>query len=218
MPASFASQTSNPDRLVANDGIGLLSEQITLLSGENRMRGALLGKQTNSVVPTTGTADGGNTGNGTMGTVTGGLGTIAGTYTIECVEVAANGGIFAVTDPNGDRVGSDAVVAVAYASPHLHFTIADGATDFALGDKLTVAVTGSGKHILSLAAAIDGSQHPVAILAEDTDAGADDVSTPAYVRGDFDENEITFGTGHTAASVREDLRAKGIQLVPSVTP
>ena len=218
MPASFASQTSNPDRLVANDGIGLLSERITLLSGGNRTRGALLGKQTNSVVPPTGTADGGNTGNGTMGSVTGGLETMAGIYTIECVEVVANGGIFSVVDPDGNRVGSDAVVTVAYVSPHLNFTIADGATDFALGDKFTVAVTGSGKHILSLAAAIDGSQRPVAILAEDTDAGAADVSTPAYVRGDFDENEIMFGTGHTAASVREDLRAKGIQLVPSVTP
>ena len=123
MPASFASQTSNPDRLVANDGIGLLSESITLLSGQNQVRGALLGK-----------------------------------------------------------------------------------------------VTASGKYILSLSAAVDGSQVPVGVLAEDTDAGAADVSTPAYVRGDFDENEITFGTGHTAASVREDLRAKGIQLIPSVTP
>ena len=123
MPASFASQTSNPDRLVASDGVGLLSEQITLLSGQNQVRGALLGK-----------------------------------------------------------------------------------------------VTASGKYILSLSAAEDGSEVPVGVLAEDTDASAADVSTPAYVRGDFDENEITFGTGHTAASVREDLRTIGIYLIPSVTP
>lgn len=79
-------------------------------------------------------------------------------------------------------------------------------------------ITASGKYNLSLAAAGDGSQTPDAVLAQDTDASGGDVQTIAYVRGDFDENELVLGTGHTLASIREGLRDKGITLVPSVTP
>jgi|SaaInlV_120m_DNA_4_1040238.scaffolds.fasta_scaffold47676_2 hypothetical protein len=78
-------------------------------------------------------------------------------------------------------------------------------------------ITASGKHILSLSAAGDGSQTADLILAEDVDATAADVVTLAYSRGDFDESAVTYGTGHTADSVRETLRGKGIVLVPSVS-
>lgn len=78
-------------------------------------------------------------------------------------------------------------------------------------------ITASGKYTLSLSASGDGSETPDLILAEATDASGGDVVTIAYERGDFDENEITLGTGHTIASVQEGLRAKGITLVPSTT-
>jgi len=79
-------------------------------------------------------------------------------------------------------------------------------------------ITASGKYTLSLSGSSDGSETPDLILAQDTDASGGDVVTIAYERGDFDENEITFGTAHDADSVREGLRAKGIFLVPSTTP
>lgn len=78
-------------------------------------------------------------------------------------------------------------------------------------------ITTGGKYTLSLSASSDGSQTPDMILAEDTDASAGDVVTLAYSRGDFDQREITFGTAHTADSVRETLRGKGIVLIPSVS-
>lgn len=74
-------------------------------------------------------------------------------------------------------------------------------------------ITASGKYNLSLSAAVDGSQTPDAVLAEDTDATAADVDTVAYFRGDFDETELTLGAAHTLASIREGLRGKGIFLV-----
>ena len=76
-------------------------------------------------------------------------------------------------------------------------------------------ITAGGKYNLSLAAAGDGSETPDLILAEDTDASAADVATVAYHRGDFDENKIILGAGHTAASIREGLRSKAIVLIPS---
>ena len=78
-------------------------------------------------------------------------------------------------------------------------------------------ITASGKYNLSLSAAVDGSQTPDLILAVDTDASAGDAVTIAYSRGDFDERAVTLGTAHTADSIRETLRGKGIVLVPTVS-
>ena len=77
-------------------------------------------------------------------------------------------------------------------------------------------ITASGKTILSLAAAADGSQTPDLILAEDVDATDSDVTALAYERGDFNALAVTLGTGHTVASVRVGLRAKGITLLAAI--
>jgi len=77
-------------------------------------------------------------------------------------------------------------------------------------------ITTGGKYILSLAAATDGSQTPDLILAESVDATAGDVTALAYERGDFNAGALTLGAGHTAASIREGLRAKGITLLPAI--
>jgi len=76
-------------------------------------------------------------------------------------------------------------------------------------------ITASGKYILSLSAAGDGSEVPDAILAEDATADGADAEAMAYFRADVNENSLTIGTGHTAASIREGLRAKGIFLIPA---
>lgn len=73
-------------------------------------------------------------------------------------------------------------------------------------------ITATGKYILSLSAAIDGSEVPRAILAEDADASSADVTTVAYLTGEFNTAAMTFGTDHTAASVKDGLRDLGIFL------
>lgn len=77
-------------------------------------------------------------------------------------------------------------------------------------------ITASGKYTLSLAASSDGSQTPDLILAEPTDASAADTSALAYSRGDFTTQALTIGTGHTAASILEGLRTKGIVLLSAI--
>ena len=77
-------------------------------------------------------------------------------------------------------------------------------------------VTANGEYRLSASAANDGSQTPDLILAEDCDASAGDKTALAYERGDFNANALTLGTGHTVASIREDLRAKGITILPAL--
>ena len=77
-------------------------------------------------------------------------------------------------------------------------------------------ITASGKYILSLAAASDGSQVPDLILAEDVNAAGADASGIAYERGDFATTALTLGTGHTVSSMRDVLRGKGITLITSI--
>ncbi|MCB1723219.1 MAG: head decoration protein [Gammaproteobacteria bacterium] len=74
-------------------------------------------------------------------------------------------------------------------------------------------ITASGKYTLSASAAGDGSQVPDGILVEATDASGGDAEALVYFRGDFNQNAMTFGTGHTADSVRDGLRGKGITLI-----
>ena len=74
-------------------------------------------------------------------------------------------------------------------------------------------VTDTKKYVKSASGASDGSQVPNAILAEAvaTSAGVEAAAT-AYLSGEFNENAITLGTGHTLDSVREGLRDKNIYL------
>ncbi len=72
-------------------------------------------------------------------------------------------------------------------------------------------ITSGGKLILSATGAGDGSEVANAILAEDCDASGGDVSgVVVYVKGEFNENELTFGTGHDATTVKPQLRDLGI--------
>jgi len=77
-------------------------------------------------------------------------------------------------------------------------------------------ITVTGEYILSLSAAVDGSQTPDAILAQPINATAADKEALAYFTGEFNDAAIILGTAHTVATVWEGLRAKGIILIPVV--
>lgn len=90
-----------------------------------------------------GAAVAGNTGNGTItAEPTVGAGAKTGVYQLVCVEPGTNVGEFQVFDPDGLLVGV-AVVATEFAAGGLTFTIADGSTDFASGDRFTITVSGA---------------------------------------------------------------------------
>lgn len=213
MPASFASSAFTPDRLIAGNAHLLVAIAVSLLSGQNLARGAVLGKASIGAASTAfaGTGNGAITMDATTPIRPGAK---VGAYAATCITAAANGGTFRVEDPDGNVLGDVAVGATF--DDDIKFVIADGATDFIVGDKFTITVAaGSGKYLLSAAAAIDGSAVPDVVLAEDGDASAGDKTALAYTRGDFNERALTLGAGHTAASIREGLRAKGIVLIPS---
>lgn len=67
-------------------------------------------------------------------------------------------------------------------------------------------ITASGKYVLSVAAAGDGSEAPKAVLAEDVAASGSDREAIVYLTGQYIPGALTFGAGHTAASTRDALR------------
>jgi hypothetical protein len=86
----------------------------------------------------------GNTGNGTFTlddpSVVGGA--IAGVYVVDIIEAATDGGRFSVTDPRGVVIGTGEV-GTAFSN-QIAVTLADGATDFVVGDSFVVTVETSG--------------------------------------------------------------------------
>jgi len=130
-----------------------------------------------------------------------------GAYKLECIAAAGDAGTFQVVDPDGYRL-PDAEVGVAYTHGQINFTLTDGASDFVVGDKFEIAIDEPAEEhwVESEAAAVDGSQEIDCILTEDVDATSADVQKSGYITGDFNEYKLTFGTGHTADSLREAAR------------
>lgn len=78
-------------------------------------------------------------------------------------------------------------------------------------------VTATGKYKLSASAAVDGSQTPSVILADDVDATSADVTNVAvYIKGEFASNALFFGVGHSATTVKDALRDAGICIKTTV--
>lgn len=220
--AAFATEgtfTVEDDLIAGHDD--LQSRQITLQSGQNLARGSLLGRVTGGGARTAATAFTG-TGNGAItmdATAPVAADAVAGVYTATLITAVANGGTFRVERPDGAVLGDVAVGATF--DDDIKFVIADGTTDFVVGDRFSITVsvaaaTNAGKYLLALSAATDGSDVPAAILAVATDASAADKVTVAYFGGVFDENAVTYGTGRTAANSREALRDVGIKLQSSI--
>lgn len=180
-------------------------DKITVLAGQSLVPGSVLGQVTAGTVPTTGTAGGGNTGNGTMASVTGGKNVKVGTYTMTCVGESANAGTFAVEDPDGEALAS-AAVGVAYTSGQINFTIADGGTDFDLGDTFTVAVPAGGEQYRAInVSGVDGSGVAAGLSFSTYDASASGDRTVSYTSGGTYEilpgDTITGATSGSTARV-----------------
>ncbi len=97
--------------------------------------------------------------------------------------------------------------------PHRAIVLATPPADLPRGAVLGI-VTASGKYVLSASAAGDGSQVPNAILAFDVPASAGaDVPAAAYFMGEFVAEKLSFGAGHTAATVEASFRSQAAPIV-----
>jgi hypothetical protein len=175
------------DVLLFEEGeeVNFVRDGITIISGTLACAiGQVLGQITIGGATET---HAGNTGNGAMtidATTPILAGAQVGVYTVKCTAAASNSGTFRVFDPGG-RVLGDVAVAATFAD-QIKFVIADGATDFIVGDTFLVTVAaGSGKWTQVTPAAVDGSAVAAGVLLSDafTATLGADATAVAVTRG-----------------------------------
>lgn len=204
-------------------GMAHLRTRKVILSGAVFLAASVLG-----VVALAGAASavkaGGNTGTGTFTLDASPLLSRAtpGVYTLRCIAAAANGGKFRLEDPEGRVLGDvdlpGAAGGTVAINEQIKGVLADGGTDFIVGDGFDITVTAAAKTNgldaakLATAAATDGSQEPSLVLAYDVDASAGPAEAIVYESGDFVREQLIFGAGITADSAREGLRRRNITL------
>lgn len=161
----------------------------------------------------------GNTGNGamTLDVTTPVLANaMAGVYKVLCTAAASNSGTFRVFDPLG-RVLGDVAVAGTFAD-QIKFVIADGATDFIVGDTFLVKVViDTIKYVQVNPAGADGSQIASAVALAAADPTSADVTCLAVVRGPavLKDSGLVWTSGMSTgqkAAARTQLAAAGMKV------
>lgn len=141
---------------------GVCREVVTATVEAGMDVGAALVRSLTSPV---GTPVNSGTGNGVLGTLTIADTAETGDYVVQITAAAANGGSFIVTSPKGVVIGQG-TVGVAFSAAGLTFTVADGAADFVVGDKIVLTVTGTVKYKWIEAADVATLHSDVAVLIE----------------------------------------------------
>ena len=157
-------------------------EVVTVLSGQVLKMGTVIAKILLSVA-TSGVAASGNTGGGTITSVTGNTKTKKGVYTIECLTYTASplAATFSVIDPDGNSL-PDASLG-AYVSDQINFTLTNGSPVIAVGDKWTITVSDGSGYVKGIDFdAVDGTQTAYGILTADVDATDGNTEGVAVVR------------------------------------
>lgn len=205
----ITAETYVPDQLIAGN-LKLVSGTGTLASG-TLARGTVLGQRAIGTATAAAKA-GGNTGNGTVSAVTVGANAATGIYALTALSATD----FEVVAPNGDRL-AELTVGAAYAD-QIGLTITAGGTAFVAGDGFNVTVAaGDGSYVESVKTATDGSQNPVAILADYADASGGAVACGVYLMGEFNQAAITYDASWTLAALTAALRPLSIFLKSSVS-
>lgn len=135
------STTAGTDSLATPDSDATMWRMTALQDAVECLVGVLTPSVKSATVATA-AKSGGNTGTGTitMDAVSPVLsGWSAGVYQVRCTGTAADGGTFSVTAPGGGSLGTVAVGGTF--SSQVKFVIADGGTDFIVGDGFDITVT-----------------------------------------------------------------------------
>ena len=175
------------------------NETVTIASGQDLEVGAVLGQ-----VLTATETHAGNTGNGVLGSVTFGSRAMAGIYTLTCTAASSNAGTFKLTTPDGATVPQLLTVAVAYTSDYLNVTLADGSTDFIVGDKFLITVAAGNCTALDQTKT-DGTQNAYGVLTANIDATGGAVKSAAVVRGEVIINSDGLKWNNTITTAQKNV-------------
>lgn len=191
-------ETTHRGEFLVSEASGERSrETVTIESGQDLEAGHVLGQVVGG--STSASADSGNTGDGTIGSISTLAGVKEGDYIITFIEPGTDAGDFQVEDPDGENVGTG-TVGSQFSGGGIQFTISDGATDFVAGDQFTITVSGSNEYKEYNPANTDGSGTAVAVLYGPVDASAGAEEGVIIAReAEVDEDQLTWFSGATDA-------------------
>lgn len=195
-------------------------EAVVVASGQNLKACAVLATIVSGTVASA-AKSGGNTGNGTFtldATTPLLLDAKLGVYTLRCIAAAANNGTFRLEDPDGNVLGDIVMAAgAATVSEQIKGALADGSSDFIVGDGFDITVSAIvEKEAEYNPAGTNGSQIATGILYGAVNATSADTRGVAYKR-DCEHNAdiVVWKTGLTTAQKAKgtaDLKRRGIIL------
>jgi hypothetical protein len=192
----------------------MFSQSQSIVPGQIVGAAPIVANETAAVI-----AGSGNTGNGvaTLANPATSQAAIDGDYLLTCIAAAANAGTFSVQAPDGHEIGP-LIVGVAF-SKEIKLTIADGATDFIVGDSFIarVGIANPAGYLFAALnpAATDGTQKAagISIYRVVTTLGST-VKSPIIIRNALVSGKsLTWPAGITAAQqseATEQLRGLGI--------
>lgn len=134
-------ESRHPGEFILSEGLGHISRENVLVGiNQTILPGTVLGAAPIVASETSSIIVGTNTGNGvaTLANPATSQKAKDGDYLLTCTAAAANAGTFSVQTPDGREIGP-LTVAVAF-NKEIKLTIADGATDFVVGDSFIVRV------------------------------------------------------------------------------
>lgn len=207
-----------PSEFVLSEANGHRSrDAVTVDQSQTIAPADVLGQKTVGALSAVGAVAAGATGTGTItASPTVAAGTPAGVYRGVCIAAAANAGKFRFEGPDGVEIG-EATVAVAASIGGLGFTIADGGTDWVVGDEVTITVSaaaGDGEWVKFNPAATDGSQHAKAIAYAGAVTGAGATAELVVIARDAEVKSALLGwngaTDNQKAAALAELATLGI--------
>lgn len=184
-------------------------DNITIASGAGVVKpGSLLAKSIGGTASAA-AKSGGNTGTGTFtldATTPVLAGAKSGVYTVRCIAAAANSGTFRVEDPDGNVLGDVAVAATF--SDDIKFVIADGGSDFVVGDgfDVTVDIAGS-KYVIATDSLVAEAINLYGCDATSADQKVAAITRLATVNGNLLNYDASVNTG-TKKSIKNGQLAK----------
>lgn len=171
-------------------------ELLTFGGADTVVEGSLLARQSVDVAIADTPA---GTGNGTLIATVVGVdeAPIPGAWVLECTFAITNGGVFKLTDPNGNivadnltlRVGDGLVTTFNVAGMQLAVT--EGSTDFVAADTFTLTVVANGKMVPFVIGGVAGAGVPSAVLTADVvAAGAGDEPFRPMISGEVRKEKL----------------------------
>ena len=202
MAVPVFTEGAHPFEFLVSEASGYRSrDKMTVESGAGVFKAGQLMSRKAGGSASAAAKSGGNTGNGamTVDATTPVLdGAQPGVYVVRCITAATNSGTFEVFDPSGASLGLVAVAAT-FAN-QIKFVIADGGTDFIVGDAFDVTVNPSeGKWVKATATV---KAEGVALY------GGDATSADVVVSGIVRDAEVRSGNLTYEATI-DDATKKG---------